>query len=1004
VVRARGDCRESRDPRRALSRDIIDTHANPMSPVHLFPASGFDQSATTPVFLGVLVSWFFTETFGWVFAGLVVPGYLAALFMIDPRAATIDVLEAVLTYAVARVLGEHLARTGLTSRLFGRERFFLVVLVSILVRLGVEGVALQRLAPQTPAAFSIGLVVVPLTANACWKTGLGRGLAQNGVPTLIVYLLLRFVLMPYTNLSLATFSLATENIAASFLSAPKAYILVLTGAVLGAAANLRYGWDFNGILIPALLALIVVDPLKLTATLVEVVVLVAAARALLAITPLGRWNIEGPRRLVLFFAIDYALRFGIAAVIGRRLPGADVVDLMGFGYLLPTLLAVKISQTGISALVLLPAFTVSFGAFALGTVVGFGATALDGPTARARAVGLRPIPRAPTDPTAAALWVSALARPQPLRGAEGESLSPSKLATLVDDLLSDPGHATPPHLDLQRIDRGALLVRERFDELADRVGDPSVLIAPDASPSRARVVVVVPTPLHAPESAALGGRLLADGAIDALVVAGIEESAARPLSLQTRAASIARAIAHRRGTAPRGIVIELRRVDAADASVRLDASLAAEPRLAGVLERVRALAGELPEVGAELGGDIDASIALPLDRANRWLSGEAPPLSLSSAAAMAMALDGLRPSLARRSVEEALLLRRLVLEPLLGPSGPRESIALVRFAASALGYSLQGPTLLADGEPAFALIPAGEPRPLALIARAGGVRATVIEVPYGFHQGGRDVALRLDTPPRADALLFGLEPEVALLGNEALREAAAVATSPAPDRKAALVLVREGQLGRDDGGAATIGSWGGNDVSTVVATLEAGLRERGFSTSEEPIDREARDAAGRSVFGDLALATVTVDAGIVRGSSFAAVRAAARRFAELPIMDASCGEVARRLSNALPDSTSPPAPADLLDIARRAAVEESVVARRALDQAIARTQARAGIARTRAGLYLVVVGRARGALVASAIAASNPEAPPNKPPDAVPTLDACEPLLAFGGACRVVVP
>src|SRR5262249_31000883 len=44
-------------------------------PLELFPTSGFDRSATTPVWLGVLVSWFFTETFGWVFGGLVVPGY-----------------------------------------------------------------------------------------------------------------------------------------------------------------------------------------------------------------------------------------------------------------------------------------------------------------------------------------------------------------------------------------------------------------------------------------------------------------------------------------------------------------------------------------------------------------------------------------------------------------------------------------------------------------------------------------------------------------------------------------------------------------------------------------------------------------------------------------------------------------------------------------------------------------------------------------------------------------
>src|SRR5882672_6413354 len=155
--------------------------------MHLFPESGFDQSATTPVFLGVIVSWLFTETFGWVFAGLVVPGYLATLFLLDPRSAAIDVAEGVVTYAIARLLGEHLSHTGLTSRVFGRERFLLIVVVSILVRLGVEGLALPYFLPHASWAYSIGLVVVPLAANACWKTGLPRGVVQTGVPAIIVY-------------------------------------------------------------------------------------------------------------------------------------------------------------------------------------------------------------------------------------------------------------------------------------------------------------------------------------------------------------------------------------------------------------------------------------------------------------------------------------------------------------------------------------------------------------------------------------------------------------------------------------------------------------------------------------------------------------------------------------------------------------------------------------------------------------------------------------------------
>src|SRR5262249_33985577 len=58
--------------------DTTASHPVAIAMINIFPRSGFDQSVTTPVLIGVLVSWFFTETFGWIFAGLVVPGYLAA--------------------------------------------------------------------------------------------------------------------------------------------------------------------------------------------------------------------------------------------------------------------------------------------------------------------------------------------------------------------------------------------------------------------------------------------------------------------------------------------------------------------------------------------------------------------------------------------------------------------------------------------------------------------------------------------------------------------------------------------------------------------------------------------------------------------------------------------------------------------------------------------------------------------------------------------------------------
>ena len=95
----------------------------------------------TAVLVGLLVSWTWKESYGGVFAGFAVPGYLAAIALVAPSAATTILIEAVLTYGITRVLGDWLPRLGVTGRVFGRERFLLFVLTSVPVRLVVEGLA-----------------------------------------------------------------------------------------------------------------------------------------------------------------------------------------------------------------------------------------------------------------------------------------------------------------------------------------------------------------------------------------------------------------------------------------------------------------------------------------------------------------------------------------------------------------------------------------------------------------------------------------------------------------------------------------------------------------------------------------------------------------------------------------------------------------------------------------------------------------------------------------------
>ncbi|MCA9697153.1 MAG: hypothetical protein KC431_06490, partial [Myxococcales bacterium] len=103
--------------------------------LELLPARGLDQSMLLPVLIGLLVVLFFTEVFGWVFAGAVVPGYLASVLVIQPVTGAIVIFESLTTLAIAASLAKILSRTDVWTRFFGRERFFLILLVSLIVRI-----------------------------------------------------------------------------------------------------------------------------------------------------------------------------------------------------------------------------------------------------------------------------------------------------------------------------------------------------------------------------------------------------------------------------------------------------------------------------------------------------------------------------------------------------------------------------------------------------------------------------------------------------------------------------------------------------------------------------------------------------------------------------------------------------------------------------------------------------------------------------------------------------
>ena len=61
--------------------------------LELLPHRGLDQSILLAVLVGLVTLLALTEAFGWVFVGLVIPGYLASIFVIQPLSGFAVVFE-----------------------------------------------------------------------------------------------------------------------------------------------------------------------------------------------------------------------------------------------------------------------------------------------------------------------------------------------------------------------------------------------------------------------------------------------------------------------------------------------------------------------------------------------------------------------------------------------------------------------------------------------------------------------------------------------------------------------------------------------------------------------------------------------------------------------------------------------------------------------------------------------------------------------------------------------
>lgn len=355
-------------------------------PLTLFPPGGLSSSVITTVWVGVCVVAFLNLRFGTMLSGLVVPGYLIPLLIVRPVSGYVVLIEGIVTYALGRLLAEDLPKRIGYNEMFGRDRFFALVLLSVIVRISFDGLLLPYLNESLSSyglsydfqnnLHSFGLIVVALIANQFWNGGFRAGATSLFVYLALTYLLVRFVLMELTNFNINTLSYMYEGLASSILASPKAYIILLTSAFIASRMNIKYGWEYNGILIPSLLALQWYQPAKLAATFVEALVIYFAAQALLKAPLLRNSHIEGARQLLFFFTISFVYKLILGFGILEWAPETKITDYYGFGYLLATLMAMKMYQKNVAPLLLRASLQTSLTAVLIASLIGFALTRL----------------------------------------------------------------------------------------------------------------------------------------------------------------------------------------------------------------------------------------------------------------------------------------------------------------------------------------------------------------------------------------------------------------------------------------------------------------------------------------------------------------------------------------------------------------------------------------------------------------------------------------------------
>ncbi|MEI6057147.1 MAG: poly-gamma-glutamate biosynthesis protein PgsC/CapC [Lentisphaerota bacterium] len=351
----------------------------------IFPESSLAVSLITTIWVGLFVISFFNLRLGWNISGLIVPGYLVPLIILKPWSAVAIIIEAVFTYLAVKGFSKLGEKTGLWSELFGRDRFFAMLLVSVAARLLFD----ESIFPCITAIlsqhfeidflyrdglYSIGLVIVALTANQFWTSGLRRGSFQLIITLVVTFLIVKYILIGLTNFRLSEVANLYENLATSILASPKAYIILITTAFIASRMSSTYGWEFSGIAIPALLALLWYYPWEIFISIAEAVIIYFIAVLILKTKFMSNFPMEGSRKILFFFNISFFYKLALGFLLPLFIIDISPTDYFGFGYMLTSLIAVKMYEKEFGARIIGSTIFTSGISVILATLIGFALT------------------------------------------------------------------------------------------------------------------------------------------------------------------------------------------------------------------------------------------------------------------------------------------------------------------------------------------------------------------------------------------------------------------------------------------------------------------------------------------------------------------------------------------------------------------------------------------------------------------------------------------------------